>query len=106
MNAKMSDLEDDFVFNVLLIEAVNNPQPIAFITKESQVSFLHHEDIKVAGLPIKIPDKDSPNGWVFLPEYLSMNEYHHYCQGKIATQYCSFKQKKNELGKKRMDGIS
>ncbi len=92
--------EVEYIFSVLLIEAVNNPQPIAFITKESQISPLHREDILVAGLPIKIPDKASRNGWVFLPEYLAMNEYHHYCQGHVATQYCSFMQKKNDLKKK------
>jgi hypothetical protein len=100
MNAEMGDSENEFVFSVLLIEAINNPQPIAFITKESQISFLHHEDIKVAGLPIKIPSAASPDEWISLPVYLSMNEYHHYCQVNIATQYCSFKQKKNEAGKK------
>src|SRR5688572_1229761 len=90
----------EWVFSVLLIEAVNNPQPIAFFTKESQISPLYREDIKVAGLPVKIPDPGSHRGWIFLPEYLTMDEYHHYCQGRIATQYCSFTQKKNELGKK------
>jgi hypothetical protein len=29
-----------------------------------------------------------------------MNEYHHYCQGRVATQYCSFTQKKNDSGNK------
>jgi hypothetical protein len=29
-----------------------------------------------------------------------MNEYHHYCQGRIATQYCSFMQKKSDSGNK------
>lgn len=92
--------EYEFIFGVLLIEAVNNPQPIAFLTKESQVNFLHHEDIKLAGLPVKIPDKISRSGWVCLSEHLKMNEYHHYCQGRIATQYCSFTQKKNDSGNK------
>lgn len=92
--------EYEFIFSVLLIEAVNNPQPIAFLTKESNISFLHHEDIKVVGLPVKIPDKDSHSGWICLSEYLQMNEYHHYCQGRVATQYCSFTQKRNEAGNK------
>ncbi|MBI5565155.1 MAG: hypothetical protein HY870_09675 [Chloroflexi bacterium] len=88
--------EHEFIYSVLLIEAVNNPQPIAFITKESQVTLLHREDIKMAGLPVKVQGGSSNDSWVFLPEYLEMNEYHHYCKGRVATQYCSFAQKKNE----------
>jgi len=85
------------LYSNLIIEAVNNPQPIAFITKESQIAPLYREDIKVAGLPVKISDNEE---WIYLPEFLEMDKYHHYCQGNIATQYCSFTQKKNESGKK------
>jgi hypothetical protein len=92
--------ENGFIFSVLLIEAINNPQPIAFITKESQTRFLHHEDIKLAGLPVKIPSKNGGNGWIFLPDFLEMNEYHHCCEGQISTQFCSFTQKKNQKGQK------
>jgi len=87
----------EFLYSNLIIEAVNNPQPIAFITKESQIAPLYCEDIKVAGLPVKISENEE---WVYLPEFLEMDKYHHYCQGSIATQYCSFIQKKNETGKK------
>ncbi len=45
----------DFVWPVLLIECVNNPQPVVLITKEPQVPSLHHEEIKHAGLPVKFP---------------------------------------------------
>lgn len=87
----------EFLYSNLIIEAVNNPQPIAFITKESQIAPLYREDIKVAGLPVKVSDNGE---WVYLPEFLGMDKYHHYCQGSIATQYCSFTQKKNESGKR------
>jgi hypothetical protein len=97
---RVGQYDHELVYSILLIEAVNNPQPIAFITKESQISPLHREDIKVAGLPVKLPDNSLNDNWIFLPEYLEMNEYHHYCQGRVATQYCSFIQKKNDLSKK------
>jgi hypothetical protein len=84
----------DFVFPVLLMECVNNPHPFVLITKEPQVPFLHHEDIKHAGLPVKFPAKDS--GWRSLPDYLNLAKVHHYCKGRIATQFCSFRRKKDQ----------
>ena len=90
-NAGPRDL--DFVFAVLLIECVNNPQPIAFFTRKPQVPFLHHHEVKLAGLPVKV--KDSPGTFISLPDYLAMDKYHHYCRGRVASQFCSFQQKKN-----------
>jgi hypothetical protein len=81
----------DYLFLVPLIECVNNPQPIAFITTEPQVGFLHYQEIKMSGLPVKINISD---GWLGLSDFLEMNKYHHYCSGRIATQYCSFQKKK------------
>ncbi len=83
----------DFVFDVLLVECVNNPQPVAFLTKEPLTPFLHHEDVKMSGLPVKIRDRGRKS-WQSLAEYLGMQDYHHYCQGRVATQYCSFSVKK------------
>jgi hypothetical protein len=88
-NSHESDRE--FIFSVLLIECVNNPQPIAFITKEPQADFLHSDSIKVAGVPVTIPTATDDKSIV---EYLGMQDYHHYCKGRIATQWCSFSQKK------------
>jgi hypothetical protein len=84
----------DFVFTVLLIECVNNPQPMVLITKEPQVPFLHHEEVKHAGLPVKFPAKGG--GWCSLPDYLHLEKSHHYCKGRVATQFCSFKRKKDQ----------
>lgn len=85
----------DFIFGVLLIECINNPQPLVIMTKEPLTGFLHHQEIKVAGLPVKIPDKEGPDGWLRLSEFLAMEDYHHYCNGRVGTQYCSFLKKKN-----------
>ena len=35
------------------------------------------------------------NIWKGLSDYLGMDKYHHYCKGKIATQYCSVAPKKS-----------
>jgi hypothetical protein len=86
--------ELDFIFNVFLIECVNNPQPLALITKEPQTAFLFHEDVRHAGLPVKFPANGG--GWKSLPEYLGLDKFHHYCRGRVATQFCSFRRKKDQ----------
>jgi hypothetical protein len=91
---KAGPKERDFIFPVLLIECVNNPQPLALITKEPQIAFLHHEDVRHAGLPVKFPVKGG--GWRSLPDYLGLEKFHHYCKGRVATQFCSFRKKKDQ----------
>lgn len=86
--------EHDFIFPVLLIECVNNPEPISFITKDPIIGFLHHQEVKLAGLPVKIPATRPRGSWEALPDFLGMEKYHHYCKGRVATQFCSFSRKK------------
>lgn len=80
---------------VLLIECVNNPQPLALITKKPMVPFLHHQEFKVSGLPVKFPMPHRRGKWLGFTDYLGYEKFHHYCKGRIATQYCSFQQKKD-----------
>ena len=84
---------NDFLFTVFLIECVNNPQPLVFLTKEPIIGFLYHYDVKLSGLPVKIFVDKKEDEWDSLSEFLSMEKYHHYCKGRIATQYCSFTRK-------------
>lgn len=91
---KIGPLDTDFIFAVLLIECINNPQPLALLTKDPLVPFLHHQQVKLSGLPVKIVDKDDDSEWERLCDFLEMEKYHHYCRGRIATQFCSFQQKK------------
>ncbi len=86
--------ERDFLFTAFLIECVNNPEPLVLITKTPQVGFLHHEDLKLSGLPVKFPVKGRPHDWTRLTDYLGAEKYHHYCRGRVATQYCSFQKKR------------
>jgi hypothetical protein len=78
---------EQFVCAVLLIECVNNSQPIAFITKESQHGPIDCNFIKVAGMP---PELSINGKWASIAEALGLSEYHHYFQGRLATQWCSF----------------
>lgn len=88
----------NFLFGNLLIECINNPQPLVILTKEPLVGFLHHQEVKMAGLPVKIPDTGRRSGWQRLSEFLNMENYHHYCKGRVGTQYCSFVKKKGGKG--------
>lgn len=87
-----SDL--DFLFGVLLIECINNPQPLVIMTKEPLIGFMYHEEVKMSGLPVKVPDEERHKGWQRLSEFLGMEDYHHYCKGRVGTQFCSFVKKK------------
>lgn len=85
----------DFIFGALLIECINNPQPLVILTKEPIVGYMYHEEVKMSGLPVKIPNEKLEDGWQRLSEFLAMQDYHHYCKGRIGTQYCSFVKKKS-----------
>src|SRR5881409_1427963 len=96
MSARRAGPDDyDFIFDVLLVECINNPQPLVFLTKNPLVGFLHHQEAKMAGLPVKFPDKKRRDEWESLADFLDMSKYHHYCKGRVATQFCSFLRKKN-----------
>lgn len=81
------------IFPFLVCECENNAQPIAFFTKESQISFMHHEEVKVSGMPVKFWQED---GYVSFSEFTGMEKFHHYCKGAISTQYCTFQLKKDK----------
>lgn len=83
----------DYVFGALLAECVNNPQPLLLLTKDSPIAFLHHEEVRAAGLPVKILAGPRNGRWQRLSEFLGMKDYHHYCVERVATQYCSFVRK-------------
>jgi hypothetical protein len=86
--------EYSYLFSVLIIECINNPQPLAFITKQPQVATLFASDMKVSGLPAKFLSDETGNRWASFDELVKLRDYHHYCVGRVATQYCSFQQKR------------
>jgi hypothetical protein len=86
----------DFLFQTFIIECVNNPQPLVLLTKEPQIGFMFHEDIKLSGLPVKVLVDKSQDSWELIPEFLKMNKYLHFCTGRVATQFCSFSYAKSK----------
>jgi len=86
----------EFLFPVLLIECVNNPEPIAFFTKTPVAPKAQVYDIVFSGVPVKVRRNGQPKkGWTYVADFLRMSDFHHYCTGRIATQYCSFSEKKS-----------
>ena len=83
----------NFVFPALICECENNAQPIAFFVKESPIPFLHHYEVKVSGIPVKFWQKD---GYISFSDFTGMKGFHHYCKGKVATQYCTFQLRKDK----------
>lgn len=77
---------------------MNNPQPLAVITREPLPSVLHQDAILHAGMPTKFPHRKERGAWYSLPEYWEIWDYHHYCKGRIAIQYCSFQVKRDGHG--------
>jgi hypothetical protein len=86
--------EESFFFPCLVIECVNNPQPVAFMTKDPQTPFLFHNQLKLSGLPIKLLEHGTKDSWEMLSDAVGMDSYHHYCKGSVSSQFCSFSLKK------------
>jgi hypothetical protein len=84
---------DDFIFPILLVECVNNPQPLVMFTKNPVTRFLYHHDFKLSGLPVKVQSRNRRDEWISLTEFLHLEKYHHYCRNRVATQFCSFTRK-------------
>lgn len=90
---RMVDHQDesgDAVFVSIVAECVNNPQPIAFITKEDKY-FDFSRDIKIVSDPMEVQES---GGKTSIVDFLELYDTHHYCKGRIATQFCSFTRKK------------
>jgi hypothetical protein len=85
--------KNDWVWNVLLIECVNNPEPLTLITKKPIVGFLFPKDVRVAGLPVKLVTKSGR--WIAIQEALNLRKFHHYHARRVATQFCSFTKKQH-----------
>ena len=83
----------DLVWVHLLIECVNNPQPLAFLTKRRPYPSFGSEEIVFVCDPATVK---SNTGRHDIRDFLDMETYHHYCKGRVATQFCSFVKKKEK----------
>lgn len=92
LNARPSS----YVFQRLLIECEHPPQPIVFVTTESLLDERKLEYLKEVSDPPFVWGKD---GYLYdLAHSLRLDTFHHYASGRVATQYCSFTQKKDKSG--------
>jgi hypothetical protein len=81
----------------IIAECINNPQPLAFITKEDKYSASYADDIKLQ-LSIDESLNSRADVQAGLPTFLGLCETHHYCKGRVSTQFCSFSKKKDKSG--------
>jgi hypothetical protein len=79
------------IWTSLLVECSNNNQPVVLMTKPQQPCPLPEDSIACVGVPTTVSDEP-------IRRTLSLVEYHHGCQGEVATQFCSFQQKKSDRG--------
>ena len=74
----------------IVCECENNLQPVVFFPYETLHPKERNNLIKCFGVPMKIYRN---NEYVDLRLFLPLGDFHHYCSGQIATQYCSFRAK-------------
>lgn len=92
--------EDSCIGLELVIECINPPQPVAFITKDRADPFFERidrwESLKLVGNP---PEESTnpQHMWDWLPSRLDVTRYHHYKTKRVATQYCSFQKKQGSM---------
>jgi len=82
----------DRLFSSVLIECVNNPQPIAFFTRKPYVHNWAVGYIKGVFDPEEVYVKGSEQK-TNIGDLLKIGSYHHYCRGTFASQFCSFSRK-------------
>ena len=95
IKTKSKGRRSDRVWIELLIECVNNPQPIAFLTKRdpftSGVNAL--PEVKFVCDPALVSIKGKKQDVRY---FLDTENYQHYCSGRVASQFCSFVRKKDK----------
>ena len=85
------------IFPMLLCECENNSQPTVFFTTEVFIPYLLRDDLKVSGIPVKFWDNNKSR-YMDFADFTGIEGFHHYCDTKIATQYCTFQKKKDKSG--------
>lgn len=92
---KAGPRERDYLFPILIVECVNNPQPLVFFAQKPELEFLRIKAIQISGLPNMVWPASGPwQKFEPLKKFLGMDTWHHYCSGRVSTQFCSFTPKK------------
>jgi hypothetical protein len=89
-----------FLTHGLIIECVNNPQPLVLLTRGrgSSTAISELELLKWRTQAAFVPhaSSDSPSARQPLSHLLDTSSYHHYFDVPYATQYCSFQYKQSK----------
>ena len=83
-----SAVEKPKVWVTLLVECSNNSQPLALMTKPQLPRPLAQDAVPVVGIPLAVDGEH-------VRRVLRLDEFHHCCTGSVASQFCSFQQKKD-----------
>lgn len=79
--------KNEEISTTLICECKNYSQPFVFFVKDSKLCQLRNDQIKIAGIPLKIWNK---NHYISLEDFIKTDSFHHYYHSKLSTQYCSF----------------
>jgi len=94
----LNDSGSDHLSMQLVMECVNPPQPVAFLTApvaatlpsdRSPLSFAC-----LTGWPRHMPLSHPETNWNWLWGHTDLHDRHHYAKCRIATQFCSFERKR------------
>ena len=88
----LSKSRGELLWVKVLTECENNTQPVVLFQRKGSASFMNKYDVRFAGIPIRVW---TPDGWVEMADFASLDRYHHYCKEDCATQYCGFTRKGN-----------
>lgn len=83
------------IFPVLLCECENNLQPVVFFIGNNFLAFFGKDDLKLSGIPVKFWNEDIDE-YMSFADFVDLENFHHFCTGEFATQYCSFQLKKDK----------
>jgi len=84
-----------FIFPMLLCECENNSQPVVFFVGDAFLPFFGQGDLKLSGIPIKFWNSKVEE-YMSLADVVDLESFHHFCNGEVATQYCTFQMKKDK----------
>lgn len=88
----------DVVLLCLVVECMNNPQPVAFISKSNASRPVPEDALRLLSTERGSTDPETGR-WNPPPKPFTFGENHHYLRGRVATQYCSFTHKKGRDGR-------
>lgn len=85
----------DRISHHLLIECINNSQPLVVFPREESSYTIPYPKLVIRGLPLYVKALNTDLKFESIQSVLDIANCH-YCAGTIATQWCTFQPKKNK----------